>query len=357
MYTNASAYIVGNVNCCDRIATIKSGISLAEHIQARGIPLRKESALLKANCPFHADSNASFKVYPDAHFHCYGCGKHGDVIDFEQYFTGCNRRDAMDRLDGGQAAPVTPSRPKPAGNGPDWLHDLLKYRERPKRQKPANEDLAQLEELRSISAEALQVAADRGLLHITKKQGHRAWLIADQTGELYIMRRLDGKAWNQGQKSLYGAGGRTNWPIGILESEHYPAIALCEGGPDFLAAFGHAWASSVEHLVAPVCMGAAGSVIAKDALKYFKGKRVRTFIHDDEAGDQAYERWKAQLEDIASKVDGYEFSGLVKTNGEPVTDLNDLLLIDANSWTDNQQVVESIMDFANEGNFATEGRN
>jgi hypothetical protein len=31
-------------------------------------------------CPFHPDGNASLKVYDD-HFHCFGCGAHGDGID------------------------------------------------------------------------------------------------------------------------------------------------------------------------------------------------------------------------------------------------------------------------------------
>ena len=31
-------------------------------------------------CPFHADRAPSLKLYGD-HFHCFGCGAYGDVID------------------------------------------------------------------------------------------------------------------------------------------------------------------------------------------------------------------------------------------------------------------------------------
>jgi hypothetical protein len=31
------------------------------------------------NCIFHNDKTPSMKLYP-AHFHCYGCGEHGDII-------------------------------------------------------------------------------------------------------------------------------------------------------------------------------------------------------------------------------------------------------------------------------------
>ncbi len=32
-------------------------------------------------CPDHEDRNPSFHVYPDRRFRCYGCGRHGDVVD------------------------------------------------------------------------------------------------------------------------------------------------------------------------------------------------------------------------------------------------------------------------------------
>ena len=38
-------------------------------------------------CPFHDDKNPSMKLYED-HFHCFGCGKHGDVIDLVSELCG-----------------------------------------------------------------------------------------------------------------------------------------------------------------------------------------------------------------------------------------------------------------------------
>ncbi len=32
-------------------------------------------------CPDHEDNDPSFHVYPDRRFRCYGCGRHGDVVD------------------------------------------------------------------------------------------------------------------------------------------------------------------------------------------------------------------------------------------------------------------------------------
>jgi hypothetical protein len=50
----------------------------------------------KICCPFHADSTPSLHVYPD-HFHCFGCGAHGDHVDWLMMVEGKNR-DAAIRL-------------------------------------------------------------------------------------------------------------------------------------------------------------------------------------------------------------------------------------------------------------------
>ena len=33
-------------------------------------------------CPFHDEKTPSFHVYPDGHYHCFGCGAHGTTIGF-----------------------------------------------------------------------------------------------------------------------------------------------------------------------------------------------------------------------------------------------------------------------------------
>lgn len=53
-----------------------------------------------ARCPFHNEKTASFRVYPDNTFHCFGCGAHGDVITFVMKMQGVGFLDACARLDG-----------------------------------------------------------------------------------------------------------------------------------------------------------------------------------------------------------------------------------------------------------------
>lgn len=53
----------------------------------------------KACCPFHGEKTPSFYVYDD-HFHCFGCGAHGDVISFAMQSTGQSFIEAVTALAG-----------------------------------------------------------------------------------------------------------------------------------------------------------------------------------------------------------------------------------------------------------------
>lgn len=41
-------------------------------------------------CPFHANKVPSLKLYGD-HFHCFGCGAHGDVVDLAAGLLSCSK--------------------------------------------------------------------------------------------------------------------------------------------------------------------------------------------------------------------------------------------------------------------------
>jgi len=53
----------------------------------------------KACCPFHGEKTPSFYVYDD-HFHCFGCGAHGDVISFVMQSEGRSFPEAVEQLAG-----------------------------------------------------------------------------------------------------------------------------------------------------------------------------------------------------------------------------------------------------------------
>lgn len=104
----------------------------------------------------------------------------------------------------------------------------------------------------------------------------------------------------------------------------FPNVAICEGGPDLLAAFHFMYAESVERDWTAVCMTGSSLKIDSDALPLFRGKRCRIFAHTDEAGRQAAERWERQLTDAGAQTDIFNLEGIQTTDGGKACDLNDL---------------------------------
>jgi hypothetical protein len=65
--------------CPDRLAAIKSPVPMAALV-AEDIPLQRAGREYVALCPFHAERSPSYRVYPDGHAYCFGCGWYGDQI-------------------------------------------------------------------------------------------------------------------------------------------------------------------------------------------------------------------------------------------------------------------------------------
>ena len=49
-------------------------------------------------CPFHEEKTPSFCIYPDNSYFCFGCGAHGNAIDFLTA-QGYSFRDACNALE------------------------------------------------------------------------------------------------------------------------------------------------------------------------------------------------------------------------------------------------------------------
>ncbi|MGH8751243.1 MAG: DNA primase [Burkholderiales bacterium] len=65
----------------------------------RHLPLKKTGANYSARCPFHSEKSPSFTVSPGKQFyHCFGCGAHGNAIDFLIEQTGMGFAEAVREL-------------------------------------------------------------------------------------------------------------------------------------------------------------------------------------------------------------------------------------------------------------------
>jgi DNA primase len=86
--------------------------------QRYGLELRRMGRVWAARCPFHPDTRPSFFVYPDG-FHCFGCGWHGNVVDFVAAAEQVGWREALDLLAGGHlGAPKAVRPPAPEERAP-----------------------------------------------------------------------------------------------------------------------------------------------------------------------------------------------------------------------------------------------
>ena len=63
----------------------------------RKVRLARSGRQLKGCCPFHGEKTPSFYVYDD-HFHCFGCGAHGDAISFVMQSQGAGFTEAVEQL-------------------------------------------------------------------------------------------------------------------------------------------------------------------------------------------------------------------------------------------------------------------
>ncbi len=66
----------------ESLDTLRQRIDLTEVVAAH-VDLKKAGAAYKALCPFHEEKTPSFIINRgDHHYHCFGCGAHGDAIAF-----------------------------------------------------------------------------------------------------------------------------------------------------------------------------------------------------------------------------------------------------------------------------------
>ena len=82
----------------DFIRELLDRVDIIDVIDAH-VPLKKKGANHQACCPFHQEKTPSFTVsQPKQFFHCFGCGAHGNALDFVMQFDQLSFVDAIEEL-------------------------------------------------------------------------------------------------------------------------------------------------------------------------------------------------------------------------------------------------------------------
>lgn len=101
------------------LETLKRSAAI-EEVVGRYVELKADGREFEGLCPFHAEKTPSFYVVPAKGFyHCFGCGAHGDVIDFLVETHGINTDEKgwlaeVARLLGVEGGELPPPKPRPA---------------------------------------------------------------------------------------------------------------------------------------------------------------------------------------------------------------------------------------------------
>jgi hypothetical protein len=326
--------------------------------------------------PFRPDRNPSFSIYKNGNkWKDHATGEGGDAADFcakarnlskEEGarllidLAGTRRGNPVPQDNGGSAnRQKSPGNPDPY----DPFKDQEKARKRqgwPVFEAPTQAEIETVAMLRGLSPEGVALAAERDLLFCADTEEGRAWVITDSRRKNAQARRLDGKPCEHiGDRKAWTLPGSIGaLPIGLYESLAFPHIALVEGGGDFLAAFHLAWCATSTQETLALGMGTevAGKLgviamlgrhpIPERELHHFNGTRVRVFADADEPGLQAEGVWWSQLEAAGARVDGYSFSGFIRSDGKAVKDLNDFVLIDPDQWEAEREAIEEAFAFS-----------
>src|SRR5687768_4607845 len=82
----------------DAVAEVRERTDIVELVGLY-VQLKRAGRSYKGLCPFHQEKTPSFIVFPDSqNFHCFGCGKGGDVFTFYQSVEHVEFREALQEL-------------------------------------------------------------------------------------------------------------------------------------------------------------------------------------------------------------------------------------------------------------------
>jgi DNA primase len=82
----------------ESLETLRQRIDLVGVLSGH-IDLKKAGASYKGLCPFHDEKTPSFTIQKgDHHYHCFGCGAHGDAISFLMSHVKMNFSEAVESL-------------------------------------------------------------------------------------------------------------------------------------------------------------------------------------------------------------------------------------------------------------------
>lgn len=304
---------------------------------------QNEPKIGSCKSPFREDRSASFLITEgDTGWVDFSSGRRGDAVDFIEEALGLTTAGAMLKLlelanledqprDGSAPKPQTQREIMPPA-------DFVEYKgpkeiEIPTIYTPSEDEVQQIATLRKLDPEAVQKAADDGLLFVATVDEQPCWVITDEARCNAQARLMSGEKWfGNGPKAMTIKGSVGSWPVGIGEAYSRGGVILaCEGGPDLLAGYQLLHENGLHG--APIAfLGASNRKIHPGAKPFFNGSRVVIVPHNDWAGLSATygnmndrnQEWNIGWVDTMTAAGAHV---IVKEIPMPTKDLNDFVQI------------------------------
>lgn len=296
---------------------IRDANPLPQVMQSSGVSLRRDGQEFKGLCPFHREKTPSFTVYQAKSgiwkYHCFGCGAHGDTIDFvKDYYGLSGKKEAAERLSGQVICDAVPYTPPP----------------RPPEVSPFIRPPATAPEI---------VAGTRTpRLWNPKRDRHTTYepsavyTYTDKMGGIigHVLRiEFDGKKITP----FIGWTKENGWSHGSMPAPRplyrLPAV-YANPDADILIVEGEKCAEFAarrlkdENFVAVCWLGGTGAV-SQTHWKSLQGRRVYIWPDNDVPGRKAAAEISSALEGIASEVIVFDTEGLNRPEGWDVADFGD----------------------------------
>jgi len=299
--------------------------------------------------PFRDDSHPSFSIFARGRkWKDHATGKQGDAVDFLAEWKNISSSEACREfirlagihVNGRSFRGYDDIKVPRLERKYDDIKSAARFKW-PEFTKPTLAEVTAVAKLRGLSEEGIGLAAERGLLFSARFPQGPAWVVTDLRRLNAQARKYDGRHWGHvgNSKAWTLPGSLGGMPIGLHEAAPFRGILLVEGGPDMLAAFHLMWLRGKTDLGVVAILGAANK-IPESELGIFRGKHVRIFPHRDDEGLKAEGRWWKQLQEAGATIDRFNFKGLVRVSGEPVSDLNDFCLV---NFEAEKEAVEEII--------------
>jgi hypothetical protein len=227
------------------------------------------------------------------------------------------------------AAKATPRKPRGhlRDNDKAKLHRDT-YFSRTKFRMPTKEECQAIAKSRDLQGPGCWLASQLSVLRVGVHRGQLSWGICDQDGPVAGTRTIDCtpyRATSEKTDTLV-QGEDYHKPFGkIPDLPNVESVALFEGLPDFLAGWEQVlWESQIEAIggnpfefgnldqvktrirCLPLLMLATGARIEAEYIHWFRNKSVRIFVHNEDAGRAAAQKWAISISSVATQIDFYE---------------------------------------------------